>query len=134
MTIHEKNINTAASVIIDKDHYTRLVQIANCVLDKNPYVAERLLEEIDRASICPNDDIPSNVVNMWSQVTYLDEILDKQETVCLVWPNEADIEKKQISIMTPIGAALIGLTEGSSLEWQTNNGQLKKLKILSVKN
>ncbi len=132
MTIHAKNLEHAPPIIIDGAHYKRLANMANFYLEQNPYVAERLLEEIERSDILESNKMPSDVVNMRSKVTYLDETTEMQETVILVWPDEADITRKQISIMTPIGAALIGLRKNASLEWQTNNGIIKKLKILRV--
>lgn len=132
MTIHKKNLDNAPAIIIDQKHYEPLINLANSYIEKSPYVAERLLEEIDRADVRTTKDLPAGVVQMHSQVTYIDEVSQKKETVFLVWPDEADIEQKKVSIMTPIGAALIGLSEEDRLEWVTNSGQVKNLKILKV--
>lgn len=51
-----------------------------------------------------------------------------------LYGHQADIEKKRISVLTPIGAALIGLAEGASIDWETNSGQIRQLTVLKVKN
>jgi len=78
--------------------------------------------------------MPYNGAIMESTMSYFNEKIEKKQTVFLVWPSEADIRKKRISVLTPIGAALIGLSEGASIDWETNNGQIRQLTILKVKN
>lgn len=121
-------------VIINEADYERLHNMANFFMERNPAASERLSEEIGRADIKDPHNMPSNVVMMDSKVTYRDDTTGKKQTVFLVWPSEADIEKKRISVLTPIGAALIGLTEGASIDWETNGGQIRQLTILKVKN
>jgi regulator of nucleoside diphosphate kinase len=50
----------------------------------------------------------------------------------LVFPGQADIAAGKISILTPIGAALIGLSQGQSIDWKTRDGRSRQLTILSV--
>lgn len=119
-------------VIINEADYERLQSMANFFMERNPAASERLLEEIERADIRDLNDMPSNVVTMDSEVTYRDETTGKSQRVYLVWPSEADIEKRRISVLTPVGAALIGLAEGASIDWETNRGETKHLTILKV--
>ena len=51
----------------------------------------------------------------------------------LVYPGEADIEQGKISILTPIGAALIGLSKGQSIDWATRTGEIRRLTVLEVR-
>jgi regulator of nucleoside diphosphate kinase len=55
------------------------------------------------------------------------------QTVALVYPNEADISKGRISVLTPIGTALIGLPVGKSIDWTTRAGDTKRLTVLQVR-
>lgn len=119
-------------VIIDAAYYDRLNSMANSFLRRSPDAAERLLEEISRADILQSEEIPAHVVNLGSQVTYRDETTGSTRTVYLVWPFEADIEQNKISVLTPIGAALIGLAEGASIGWETNSGEARRLTVLKV--
>lgn len=93
---------------------------------------ELLLGEIDRATICSAESMPANVVTMGSQVTFLDEKSGAERTVSIVYPGEADISGGRISIMTPIGAGLIGLSIGQSIQWPDRNGVEHKLTIIAV--
>jgi regulator of nucleoside diphosphate kinase len=52
----------------------------------------------------------------------------------LVFPVDADITKQRVSVLTPIGAALIGIGKGASIDWETNSCELRHLTILDVKN
>jgi regulator of nucleoside diphosphate kinase len=129
-----KHTQIEPPVIIDKAYYDRLKKIANSFLDRSPNVAERLLDEISRADIRPTDQMPPDVITIGSEITYRDEILKKDHTVFLVFPVDADITKQRVSVLTPIGAALIGIGKGASIDWETNSCELRHLTILDVKN
>ena len=69
---------------------------------------------------------------MGSTLTFRDEQRGRTERVTLVFPEDANIEEKRISIMTPVGAALIGLSEGQSITWPSRTGEIHRLQVLSV--
>lgn len=93
---------------------------------------ELLLNEIDRAKICDRADIPPDVVTMGSSVTFVDEKSGAQRTVRLVYPAEADIAAGRMSILTPVGAGLIGLCVGQSINWPDRGGVEHRLTIVAV--
>ena len=62
-----------------------------------------------------------------------DDTTGKVQTVTLVYPEEADISQGKISILTPIGTALIGLHAGHSITWETRSGELRRLTVLQVR-
>ncbi|GAO78829.1 nucleoside diphosphate kinase regulator [Sphingopyxis sp. C-1] len=93
---------------------------------------ELLLEEIDRAAICGRADIPSDVVTMGSSVTFTDEKSGAERTIRLVYPAEADISAGRMSILTPVGAGLIGLSVGQSINWPDRGGAEHRLTIVAV--
>ena len=86
---------------------------------------------MERADVVTAEAIPPNVVQMGSGVVFQS---DNGETrrVRLVFPGQADIAAGRISILTPIGAALIGLSEGQSIAWKTRDGRSRQLTILAV--
>ena len=96
-------------------------------------IYELLLGEIDRAKICRADAIPADVVTMGSQVTFQDEKTGTERTVELVYPGQADIDAGRVSILTPIGAGLIGLRTGQSIMWPDRGGADHRLTIVAVK-
>lgn len=95
-------------------------------------VGALLMREIDRATIHRADDIPSDVVTMHSRIDFIDEASGAQRTVELVYPGEADIASDRISVLTPVGAGLIGLREGYSISWPDRDGRERKLKVVNV--
>ncbi|MBN9025916.1 MAG: GreA/GreB family elongation factor, partial [Rhizobiales bacterium] len=61
-----------------------------------------------------------------------DDVAGTVRKVTLVYPENADIGQGRISVLTPIGAALIGVGVGESISWETRNGELKRLTVLQV--
>jgi regulator of nucleoside diphosphate kinase len=98
-----------------------------------PEVAAELTEELDRAHVLAKGRHPVDVVCMGSKVVYRDDTTGRIQTVTLVYPNEADIAKGRASVLTPIGAALIGLAAGKSINWRTRTGEMKRLTVLQVR-
>lgn len=100
---------------------------------RHPVVAAMLLAEIERAELHDEKAMPSDVVTLGSEVEFLDEAKDHRRTVQLVLPNEADIEAGRISVMTPMGAGLIGLSAGQTIDWPDIEGRERSLRILTVR-
>lgn len=97
-----------------------------------PQVSELLLDEIGRATIHSAARIPGDVVTMHAMVSFIDEGCTKEQSYQLVYPGEADISAGRISILTPVGAGLIGLREGQSILWPDREGRERELKIVKV--
>lgn len=87
---------------------------------------------LNRARIVDPTQIPPNVVTMNSRVVVRNEATDRTQVLTLVYPGEADISVGKLSILTPAGAALIGLAEGEVATWATRDGQPKKLTLVEV--
>jgi regulator of nucleoside diphosphate kinase len=104
---------------------------ASDVIDRTPEVAETLLAELQRATVLAPDKLPDNVVRMGSTVGYRTDD-GNERSVTLVYPAEADIAQGKISILTPIGAALIGLSVGQTIDWTTLDDRTHVLTIRSV--
>jgi len=101
--------------------------------ERLPQVSAMLLEEIARADIHPAGEIPADVVTMHASVEFADEASGTTRTVQLVFPKEADISAGRVSIMTPVGAGLIGLREGQSILWPDRDGHERRLRIVKVR-
>lgn len=117
---------------VTSDEMHRLRTLANASTDLFPRVARFLARELDRASVSQEDSEPSRVVRMGSEVSYRDEKTGATRDVMLVYPHEADISCRKISILTPVGAALIGLSVGQEIEYQTPGHVRRKLTVLAV--
>lgn len=124
--------STLPRVIIDEGLLERLEKLAEGALARFPDLADRLLSELSRAKLVPAEKLPSDVVTIGNRVTYSDETTGKEQTVALVFPEEADIAEGRVSVLTPIGVALLGLREGARFNWQTRAGESRMLKVVRV--
>lgn len=91
-----------------------------------------LIEGIGRALVVPQELIPPNVVTMNSKVRFRDMDTNADMEATIVYPKHADDAKGRVSILDPIGLALMGLTVGDTVEWPMPEGGTKVLKILEV--
>ena len=119
------------SIVVNKTDHVRLVQLANGLLDRKPEMAEELLSELERARVVEKGAVLEGTVQMGSAVEY--QTNDGQaRRVILVYPVDADISQGKVSILTPIGTALLGLKAGQSIDWVANDGRSHRLTIVSV--
>ena len=100
--------------------------------ERLPQVAELLLAEINRAKIVQNSKLPADVVAMQSIVKFADEASGVERTLQLVYPQAADIEAGRISILSLVGAGLLGLRPGQSILWPDRAGKQRALRIMEV--
>ena len=120
------------AIRISEADYDLIASYATNLEAKFPDLARMLFEEIERATVCPTDKLPVGVVRLGSEVSYLDESSGAVRRVQLVLPGNADIDGGRLSILTPVGAGLIGLHAGQSIEWPCLDGRARVLKVLEV--
>jgi regulator of nucleoside diphosphate kinase len=117
------------AILVGADDQQRLTMLALDALQRVPDVAIELLAEMERAEVV--NAVPSSVVQMGSRVTFVADD-GRERSVVLVYPGQADIGVGRISILTPIGTALIGLSEGQSITWTTRDGRRRRLTVQRV--
>jgi regulator of nucleoside diphosphate kinase len=93
---------------------------------------EHLEGELLRARVVPSDQIPRDVVTMNSRVVFEDEQTGERREVTLVYPRDADIDAGKISILVPVGSALLGLRVGQSIDWTLPSGQKRRYRVIAV--
>lgn len=123
---------TRPAIVLSQTDADRLSALAIQMEASSPQASNLLLDEIERAEVLPDDQTPANVVGMNSTVEFLDGSHGSRRTVQLVYPGEADIASGKISVLTPVGAGLIGLSQGQSIVWPDRDGHQRVLKILRV--
>lgn len=111
----------------------RLAQLAEAATATSPATAEFLAGEIERATVVPDTAPLTGIVTMESEVVFRDDATGVQKQVTLVYPKAADIEAGRISVLTPIGAALIGLSAGQAISFATPSGERRSLTVLEVR-
>jgi len=119
-------------VVIGETMLARIEALAEGALRRTPELADKLLEELGRARIVPDRKVPATVVTVGSRVTYRDETTGKDQSLTLVFPEQADIDRQRVSVMTPVGVALIGLSEGATFYWDTRDNQRRTLTVVRV--
>jgi Transcription elongation factor len=119
------------AIVLGKADHAKLNDLAIAGLDRMPDLADRLLGELDRARVVEDKKVPEDVARMGSRITYRTSD-DKEVSVTLVYPADADIDEGKISVMTPIGTALIGLRKGQSITWRDRAGKRHMLTVLEV--
>jgi regulator of nucleoside diphosphate kinase len=93
---------------------------------------EQLETELVRAIVMPRDQIPKDVVTMNSRVLFENETTGERREVTLVYPREADIDAGKISILVPVGTALLGLRVGQSIDWPLPSGEKHRYRVVDV--
>ena len=117
------------SLIISQPDYLQLTKL---IEQHDTPAAEALDIELSRADIVPDKDIPADAVAMGSQVTFVDLDSIEEKTISLVYPNEADVTQMKISVLSPVGSALIGLRIGGNIDWPVPLGKVRRLKVIGV--
>ena len=84
---------------------------------------KKLAEEIEKASVVQPDQIPSDVITLNSTARLIDQKTDEEMLYTLVFPEEADIAQGKISILAPIGTAMLGYKVGDTFDWDTPGGK-----------
>jgi len=119
-------------IYISREDYTKLRLLLATALHSNASAAlQKLREELDRAAIIDPAAFPSDVVTMESTVKFEDLGTSEIEEYTITFPDRADIERKRISILAPIGTALIGCRVGDLVKWWTPGG-IRQLKVRRV--
>lgn len=93
---------------------------------------EELAEELDRAIVVPMEQLPSDVVTMHARFTYADQLTGTLREIQLVYPEEVDLAHGKISVLTPVGSAMIGLRVGQEIAWDFPDGSTRRLRVVSV--
>lgn len=123
-------VHNEGKILVSHQDYERLSALL--AMDAYADIDELLEEELNRAEIVQKEEMPADVVTMNSTVRFKDVVTHKESEVTLVYPHEADVEKMKISVLAPIGAALLGLKVGQLIDWHLPNGKTKRLQVLSI--
>ncbi|RWM13322.1 MAG: nucleoside diphosphate kinase regulator [Mesorhizobium sp.] len=119
------------NIRISHSDHARLSALASTVAARNPEASDELFAELERARIVADGSISAGTVQMGSTVTFKPDT-GEPKTVTLVFPGDADISEGKVSILTPIGTALIGLSPGQSIMWTARDGRRHELSVLAV--
>jgi regulator of nucleoside diphosphate kinase len=124
------------TLVLRRDDYTLLTSYLNNMRRQSNFDrqnVEELAAELKKATLVNNDEFPPDVVGLNSKVRIKTNGKNEEMELIIVTPEKANIKEKKISIMAPIGTALIGFRRGQKVKWKVPSGN-KTFTILEVNN
>jgi len=122
---------TLPEILVTESDYERLDAILRHLPTQHA-VASLLRRELDRAEIVESTEVPGDVVTMNSRVVLEDPDTGERHHITLVYPSAADFDAGRLSILAPVGAALLGLRPGQTIDWPLPNGRVRRIRVISV--
>jgi regulator of nucleoside diphosphate kinase len=116
-------------IIVTKSDLDRLLPLID---QHDTPASDSLASELYRAEVVDSRDVPADVVTMNSDVVYEDCATGVQRRVKVVYPQDADAGRGHVSVLAPIGSALLGLRTGQTIEWPVPNGT-KRIRVLEIR-
>ena len=118
---------------ISEADYDRIADVALRMAARAPELSALIMDELDRARLHSGRSLPKDVVSLNSEVEFVDTATDARRRVRLILPPDAVPDQECLSVLTPVGAGLIGMREGREINWPHRDGRPRVLKILEVK-
>lgn len=125
-------MNTRPKVVISSRDADRLDTLLDSLTDDAFPGKAELEAELARAQIVEPKDVPSTVVTMNSTVRFRVESSSEAFNLTLVYPRDMDSSGNKISILAPVGSALLGLSQGDQIEWPKPGGGLLRVRIEEI--
>ena len=119
-------------IIVSSIDIERLEALIDSLPHAEAAAQHRLLDELARADVVEPDQIPPTVVTMNSKVRFATDQPGEEFCMTLVYPKDLKADSDQISVLTPVGNALLGLSVGDSIEWTRPNGVPFEVTVLEV--
>lgn len=130
---HHRSKQVSLPPILVTDHdYEKLIRFVERSFADLPRVIGFLKQELDRADLVAPQKVPRDVVTMNSRLTFRTNADGISRTVTLVYPGQADLLAGRLSILTPVGVALLGLQPGQTMTWEDRMGDVKTLVVQNV--
>jgi regulator of nucleoside diphosphate kinase len=130
-TISLADFDLSPRIVMGHSDHRQLIVLAMAGIGHTADDADGLLYELERAHVVADEKLPPDAVRMGSVVRYRTNG-GVERRVALVYPKDADIGEGRISVLTPVGTALLGLRTGQSITWLTRDGRKQMLTVVSV--
>ncbi|MDR5892078.1 MULTISPECIES: nucleoside diphosphate kinase regulator [Halomonas] len=125
-------MSSRPTIIINRLDAERLQRLIDDASDKDLFVADALEEELERGEVIDPEEIPDDVVSMNSRIQFTDLTRNRQMIRTLVYPHSLATTEDGISVMAPVGAALIGLRVGDVIDWNLPDGHQVSLRVDAI--
>jgi len=125
-------MSEARKIYLTKQDMERLQSLVDSSSGRDRHLADVLEEELGHAIVMPQKKIPPDVVTMNSRLVVEDENTGARREITLVYPNASNAEAGKVSVLAPVGSAVLGLKIGESIEWPLPGKRTTRLRIISV--
>ena len=119
-------------ITVSTSDLERLEGLLSTPPTRNRSDLDGLRAELERANILDTDGMPADVIMMNSRARFREETSGREYELTLAWPHEANAADGKVSIFSPAGSALLGLSVGQRIDWQTPEGHAIQLRVLAV--
>lgn len=116
---------------LDRKRLVDLILTAQSGEYRGSLYLEKLRGELERAEVVAPQEIADDVITMNSKVTLIDLDTGEEETYTLVYPDNADVAEGKVSILAPVGTAMLGYRVGDVFEWEVPAGK-RRLKVAKI--
>ncbi len=120
------------SIIVSSNDLERLEGLLTLPAFRSRSDLDGLREELERADVREPEDMPADVITMNSRARFLEEGTGREYELTLAYPKDANAAESRVSIFSPAGSALLGLSAGQTIDWKTADGKSIRLKVLEV--
>lgn len=120
------------NIVVTQQDAERLRALLDDVPDSQSIAADALDFELARAKVVPRSEMAPDTVTMNSRVCFEDVETSERREVTLVYPKDANVAAGKVSVLAPVGSALLGLRVGQTIDWPTPGGRTRRLRIVDV--
>ncbi|TDK60000.1 nucleoside diphosphate kinase regulator [Sapientia aquatica] len=118
-------------IIVSTFDFERIEQLLDSSALRNEASVKALALELERAELVAPEEIPADVITMNSKARFIDDASGTEYDLTLVYPHHANLPDS-VSILAPVGSALLGMSVGQTIEWQVPSGKNVQLRILAI--
>lgn len=119
-------------IMISQTDVDRIERLLETAAQEGAAGVTALEQELERARVVPSAEMPPNVVTMNSRVRFREVASSKPFELTLVYPLDVDPDGTTVSILAPVGSALLGLSEGDEIEWPKPAGGTLRVRIEEI--
>lgn len=120
------------SITVSSHDLARLEALLDSPVASALPAAAALSDELTRATVVAPGEMPAGIVKMHSRVECEDATTGDKHVLTLVYPREANVDEHKVSVLAPVGTALLGLSIGQSIDWDAPGGRKLKLRVTAV--
>ena len=124
--------NMKPHIVVSSHDLERLEALADSLPSSAAATSEALLNELARAEVVAPGQVPPSVVTMNSKVRFAIEATGEEFCLTLSYPQDANDDPDRISVLSPVGTALLGMSAGGRIEWPAPHGGNLQVTILDV--